>query len=572
MVAKSTKKTVQKKNNTAEIAQLSREIKELKKLINKRTVILNTAQVELQKQEILKKEAQEAHRMCANRYALALEGVRDGLWDRDLITGKVYFSPRWKKIIGFEDDEFPNDYNALIKRIHPEDLKRVQDTVQRHFRGETNVYLCEFRIKHKNSSYCWVLARGASRRDNSGKVIQFAGSHTDITQEKKLEDEMLKTQKLESVGLLAGGVAHDFNNLLTAIVGNISVAKECISEQDEVFEMLTAAEKATFRARDLTKQLLTLSKGGAPTKQATSIAQLIRETARLALRGSNIKYRCYLPKKLWLAEVDEGQISQVLSNMAINAKHAMPEGGIVTIKAENIIIQEGRIRALRDGRYLKIIIKDRGCGISRENLKKIFEPYFTTKEFGSGLGLATSFSIIKKHQGHIEIESEPGAGTAVSLYLPASSAKKTAKKKEKPVKTEEKIGGKILIMDDDEMVSQAVGLVLKKTTNYETVFAKDGEEAIRLYKKANKGGAPFGAVIMDLTIPGGMGGKEAIEKLKTFDPDIKAIVCSGYSEDPVMSNYRKYGFCDMLAKPYHIRDMKKKLEKLISCDSICKKQ
>ena len=568
------KQTLQRNHNTAsdadETTQLNKETETLEKLLDERTAMLNAAQAELQRQEALRKGAQETHRTSANRYALILEGATDGLWDRDLVTGNIYFSPRWKKMLGFKDDEFPNNYSALIKRVHPDDLKRVQDTVQRHFRGETKVYLCEFRIRHKDGSYRWVLARGATRRDDNGKAIQFAGSHTDITNQRHMETELLKTQKLESIGLLAGGVAHDFNNLLTAIVGNISVAKECLSEHDDIFDMLAAAEKAAFRARDLTKQLLTLSKGGAPSKKTTSIARLIRETARLTLRGSNVNYRCHLPDKLWLAEIDEGQINQVISNLLINAKHAMPEEGIVTIKAENIIVFEDHFRSIKKGEYIQITIKDKGCGIPKENLHKIFEPYFTTKESGTGLGLATSFSIIKKHHGYIEFESEPGDGTTVQIYLPASKRKKTGQTKEKKAKAAAKGQGKLLIMDDDEMVSQAVGLVLEKTTDYKVVFAKDGAEAIRLYKKAKKAGSPFGALIMDLTIVGGMGGKEAIEKLKKYDPDVKAIVCSGYSEDPVMSDYRKYGFCDMLAKPYSIKEMNEKLEKLIISKKPCK--
>ncbi len=568
------KQALQRNHNTAsdadETTQLNKETETLEKLLDERTAMLNAGQAELQRQEALRKEAQETHRTSANRYALILEGATDGLWDRDLVTGNIYFSPRWKKMLGFKDDEFPNNYSALIKRVHPDDLKRVQDTVQRHFRGETKVYLCEFRIRHKDGSYRWVLARGATRRDGNGKAVQFAGSHTDITNQRHMETELLRTQKLESIGLLAGGVAHDFNNLLTAIVGNISVAKECLSEHDDIFDMLAAAEKATFRARDLTKQLLTLSKGGAPSKKTTSIARLIRETARLTLRGSNVNYRCHLPDKLWLAEIDEGQINQVISNLLINAKHAMPEEGIVTIKAENIIVFEDHFRSIKKGEYIKITIKDKGCGIPKENLHKIFEPYFTTKESGTGLGLATSFSIIKKHHGYIEFESEPGDGTTVQIYLPASKRKKTGQTKEKKAKAAAKGQGKLLIMDDDEMVSQAVGLVLEKTTDYKVVFAKDGAEAIRLYKKAKKAGSPFAAVIMDLTIVGGMGGKEAIEKLKKYDPEVKAIVCSGYSEDPVMSDHRKYGFCDMLAKPYSIKEMNEKLEKLIISKKPCK--
>lgn len=568
------KRSVQRNHSTAsdadETIQLNKEIEALEKLVDERTAMLNTAQAELQRQEVLRKEAQEAHKTSANRYALILEGATDGLWDRDLVTGNIYFSPRWKKMLGFKDYEFPNNYSAFTERVHPDDLKRVQDTVQRHFRGETKVYLCEFRIRHKDGSYHWVLARGATRKNENGKAIQFAGSHTDITNQRHMETELLKTQKLESIGLLAGGVAHDFNNLLTVIVGNISVAKECLNQHDDIFDMLAAAEKATFRARDLTKQLLTLSKGGAPSKKPTSIDRLIRETARLTLRGSNVNYRCHLPDKLWLAEIDEGQINQVINNLLINAKHAMPEEGIVIINAENIIVLEDHFKSIKKGEYIKITIKDKGCGIPKENLHKIFEPYFTTKESGTGLGLATSLSIIKKHHGYIEFESELGDGTTVQIYLPALKHKKTVQTKEKKTKAAAKGQGKLLIMDDDEMVSQALGLVLKKTTDYEVVFAKDGVEAIRLYKKAKKSSSPFAAVIMDLTIAGGMGGKEAIEKLKKYDPGVKAIVCSGYSEDPVMSNYRKYGFCDMLAKPYSIKEMNEKLEKLIISKKPCK--
>jgi CheY-like chemotaxis protein/anti-sigma regulatory factor (Ser/Thr protein kinase) len=376
-----------------------------------------------------------------------------------------------------------------------------------------------------------------------------------------MEEELLRTEKLESIGILAGGIAHDFNNLLTAILGNISLVRLCVDPEDDIYERMVEAEEASLRAKDLTQQLLTFSKGGAPVKKIVSISELVRESAIFALRGSDVKCDFSVPDDLWAVEVDEGQISQAIQNLIINADQAMPEGGTIHASCKNVTICEDDIKILKDGRYVMISIKDHGVGIPEENLEKIFDPYFTTKERGSGLGLATTYSIIKKNGGHITVESEVGVETTFHIYLPAS--KKRPIKKEKRGKRADIIKGKILVMDDEEMVRLVARTMLKRI-GYEVESANDGAEAIELYKKAKELGQPFDAVIMDLTVPGGMGGKEAIKKILDVDPEVKAIVSSGYFNDPVMADFKRYGFCGVVAKPYTIRELSEVLSALMN--------
>ena len=388
--------------------------------------------------------------------------------------------------------------------------------------------------------------------DARGEVARVAFFSYDITEKRRMEEELLRTEKLESIGILAGGIAHDFNNILTAIVGNIGLAKMCITPEDKIYEMLVDAEKASLRARELTRQLLTFSRGGAPIKEATSIIELIRDSATFVLRGSNVRCGFSSPTDLWTVDADQGQMSQVIQNLVINADQAMPEGGIIQIRAENVPVSAEHGLPLESGKYVKICVADEGIGISEEHLQRMFEPYFTTKQKGSGLGLATAYSIIRRHDGHICVESELGSGTTFYIYLPASE-------KEVPVqkaKAEQPLTGKgrILVMDDEEIVRDVAGSVLTRS-GYEVEFAREGAEAIELYRQAQELGEPFAAVIMDLTIPGGMGGKEAARELLTIDPKAKVIVSSGYSTDPVMAEFRKYGFSGVVAKPYRIRQL-----------------
>jgi PAS domain S-box-containing protein len=383
-----------------------------------------------------------------------------------------------------------------------------------------------------------------------GRVLSFR----DITERKRMEAEHLKNEKLESLGLLAGGIAHDFNNILTAIVGNISLARVSGDDHESISNLLDEAEKASLRARGLANQLLTFAKGGAPNKKSDSISDILKESSEFVLRGSNVRVNSVIAEDLWLVDIDEGQISQVIQNLVINAQQAMPKGGIIEIRAENIKIAPGQKREsfIKDGAYIEIRIKDNGMGIPAVNLQKIFDPYFTTKKQGNGLGLSISYSIIKRHSGYLTVSSEPGRYTTFSIYLPASINNVLAMRE--VVKSPVYGKGRVLIMDDEEAVLD-VGRKTLKHLGYDVVHAIDGGEALEMFRKAKESGQPFDLVILDLTVRGGMGGKETIKKMLELDPDVKGLVSSGYSDSLIMSEFEKYGFIGMVAKPYKIEEI-----------------
>ncbi len=387
----------------------------------------------------------------------------------------------------------------------------------------------------------------------------------DITDKKLLEEELSKAEKLESIGVLAGGIAHDFNNILTAILGNISLAKMDTIPDSDINTRLIDAEKASERAQYLTRQLLTFSKGGAPIKKTISIRNLIKESARFALHGSNVKGLYDIPNDLSAVDADAGQISQVINNLIINANQAMPDGGTITISAKNVDIKQPNPTPLKEDQYVKIAISDEGTGIPEVHLSRIFDPYFTTKQKGSGLGLATTYSIIKNHDGHIEVESKQGEGTTFTIHLPVSN-----KPEEIEIEEDDIIaagGGKILIMDDEDAIRMVTGVALTKS-GYKVEFAINGEEAVEKYKLSFEEGHPFDLIFMDLTIPGGMGGQEALEKIKEIDPNARAIVSSGYSNNPVMSEHEKYGFCGVIAKPYKAENLNRIVYQILHGDKI----
>ncbi len=383
---------------------------------------------------------------------------------------------------------------------------------------------------------------------SGGRILGFWWLKRDISEKKRTEEEILRSQKLESLGILAGGIAHDFNNLLTAVLGNISLTKNHIEPNGKAGEKLEAAAKATSHAQQLTRQLLTFSKGGKPITKLASVSELLREWAGFVLRGSSVALDIDIPDDLWNAVMDEGQIGQVVNNLILNASQAMPNGGVVSVSAENTVLSDGDIPSLPAGMYVKVVVSDTGEGIPEEMQRQVFDPYFTTKTEGAGLGLATSYSIIRKHGGLLTLASEPGKGTSVTFHLPASLDVLSEEGALRPALS--RGAGRILVMDDEECIRDMLGELLQ-SLGYSAEFAEDGERALEVYAHARDEGRPFDAVIMDLTIPGGMGGREAIRRLKAVDPDIKAIVSSGYSNDPVMADFTAFGFSGILPKPYN---------------------
>ncbi len=465
------------------------------------------------------------------------------------------------RLTGYSEEE------ALTMSMADVVAPDYMDTMRTHFedslRGESQSY--EAAIQTKDGKRIDVHITGTPIVIG-GDIVGVYGIAEDISVRKRMEEEQQRVAKLESVGLLAGGIAHDFNNILTAILGNINLARMEAAPGSELQNSLQKAEKASLRAKDLTVQLLTFAKGGAPVKTLASISELLKDTISFALRGSNVKCQFSLPDDLWQAEIDAGQVSQVVHNLVINAQQAMPTGGSIELRAENIALSEtrslGRGLPIKAGNYIRIAVADHGSGIPAEHLARIFDPYFTTKQKGSGLGLATSFSIARNHGGHLSVESELGAGSTFYLYLPASmqtSSPKQAKKEQvKPAGQ-----ARILVMDDEEDIREVAGRMLKHIGYEDIEFATDGAEAIKLYKAAMKSGHPFSAVILDLTIPGGMGGKETVQNLLKIDPGVKAIVSSGYADESAMAEYRGYGFSGMAAKPYTFDKLRQALFELM---------
>ena len=391
----------------------------------------------------------------------------------------------------------------------------------------------------------------------------------DITNQKKAEDELFKSEKLESISLLAGGIAHDLNNMLTAILGNISILRIELGESHQHSAKLVAAEKASLQARLLTQQLLTFSKGGAPALEVTTISEMVEECAQFILRGSKVKCSIEKEDDLWPVDADKGQISQVVNNLIINANQAMPDGGDIRIRMRNLQVRHAEVPALKLGDYICIEVGDEGIGISPHNLKKIFDPYFTTKTKGNGLGLASSYSIIKMHRGTITADSSIGKGSIFKVYLPKSmqiapAANPFEAEKEEPASEGIHRGkGRILVMDDMEAMMVVAGEILT-VLGYDVEYSTNGNEAIKSYKTAKDAGDPFDACVFDLTVPGGVGGEEAANILIDYDPNLVAIASSGYTTSDVMSDYKNSAFKAVLPKPYRIKEMSDVLHELLN--------
>ena len=513
-------------------------------------------------------ESREARELLATekeRLAVTLRSIGDGVISTDILGRVVLINRAAEELTGWAGREaLGRPVEDIFCTLDEKTLESSESLVKKvletggFYAKEENVILVA-----RDGERRYISNSGAPLRDSESGTIGVVLVFRDVTEKRKMEEDLLRTLKLDSLGTLAGGLAHDFNNILTAVLGNINLAAVLVSPDSKALPRLVEAEKATLRAKELTQQLLTFSKGGAPVRRTASIGDLLRESAEFALAGSNVRCEFCIQRDIWPAEVDVAQIGQVIHHLVVNASEAMPHGGIVRISADNARRDSGLPAALNPGNYVKISVEDSGMGISVEIAHKIFDPYFTTKERGTGLGLATSYSIVTKHDGLITVESVFGTGTTFTVYLPAFEGAVTMENGSKggPVAAK----GRILVMDDEEIVKEIIGEMLAHL-GYEVEFAGDGEEAIELYRNALDSRARFDAVVMDLTIPGAMGGKEAIRKLQEMDSNVKAVVSSGYSNDPVMSHFREFGFSGVITKPFRIQELSEVMTDLFGGD------
>jgi len=508
-------------------------------------ILINHASIVIDTLMVLDKVSEEREQL-----ADTLGSIGDGVIATDLQGRITLMNKVAENLTGWRLHETRGHYlNEVFCVVNEQTRKPIQDTLQATLERD---YLpgpaYHILLVNRDGTSRPIVKSGTPIKDSRGRNIGTVIIFKDISDLRRLEQEFLKVQKLESLGVMAGGLAHDFNNLLNGILGNINLVQMRVPLDDAAARSLNLAEQSIDKAKDLTQKFLTFSSGGDPFKRKAVISHLLRDVVDLALIGSNVRCEFNLPDHLWLVEVDHEQMRQVLYNIVENAKEAMPRGGAVQISAENFIADETHLEAgpkIPEGKYVIIRVADHGVGIEQENLHTIFDG-----DRGMGLGLTIVHSVIRKHGGDIRVESRPGEGTNIHIYLPAIEEQTAVIQPSEPDDSP-KVKKRVLFMDDEELLRDLAMQTLK-ALGYEASMAKNGEEAVLLYAEAMEKGQPFGAVVLDLTVPGGMGGKEALQKLKEIDPDVQAIVSSGYASDPIMSTYKNFGFVNALPKPYNI--------------------
>ena len=464
------------------------------------------------------------------------------------------------------------EQNSLIGKTDF-DFYRQKELAEKYFRDEQDRVFGQGKdfqheepvINQRTEEALTLSSIKVPLRKHDGRIVGLLGLGIDVTKKKIYEEEVQKMHKLEYLGKLAGGIAHDMNNLLAGIFGHIDLAKRFITDGDhtQAVDCLDTAQNGYERARELTARFLTFSKGGTPVKKTISIDDFVRQSVDFISTGSNVRVNYNFDGSIYPVDIDEGQMNQVINNIIINAQQAMEDGGTINIRIKNVSSGGREVpEIIKKGEYVKISIRDEGKGIPSENLPRIFDPGFTTKKEGNGIGLATCYSIVKRHEGYIFANSKIDKGTTMDIYLKASARKSKTAKPGRLERITEIAGGKILIMDDDAMVSESVKRILSQS-GFECAAVESGEEALKAYKKAKEAGKPFDVVIMDLTIPGGMGGKDAIKELLRYDPHAKAIVYSGYSEDPVISDFSHYGFRAAMQKPFVFETLTSTIDQIV---------
>ncbi len=501
--------------------------------------------------------------------AVTLRSIGDGVITTDTAGQIILINQVAEQLTGWQQEEVAGrSIIDIFRLIDAHDGTPRENPVTRVLALSRIVTMANNTILiAKDGTEYNIADSGAPIYGQNNKIIGVVLVFRDVTAKNKLDAEMMKNEKLGSLGILAGGIAHDFNNILMAIMGNLSLSRHLLDSHDEVYPLIKAAEKAAIRAKDLAQQLLTFSQGGNPVKQTTTIGEIIQESADFALHGSRIKCQYLIPDDLWLVHIDKDQMSQVIQSLIINARQAMDNSGSISISCENITDPAAEnFPSLAAGRkYIKISTTDSGSGIPAKSIAKIFDPYFTTKEMGNGLGLAITNSIIAKHEGFIWAASS-AEETVFTIYLPVAESENNGQPgvaSPLPCYPDATARGRIMVMDDEEMIRQVAHTMLR-LLGYQVVLAADGRTALKLYLEASQTDAPIDAMIMDLTVPGGMGGKETAAEILRLDPAAKILVSSGYSNDPIITSYRQYGFCGLLIKPYKIQDLHKALAAIMT--------
>jgi PAS domain S-box-containing protein len=507
-----------------------------------------------------KKRAAQLLAAEQERLAVTLRSIGDGVITTDTDGKVVLLNKAAENLTGWSnEDARGRNASEIFNIINEKTGEQCRNPVDRVLdRGQTVGLSQNIALISKDGVQKSIADSGAPIRDRESRIIGVVLVFRDITNEKKIEEELLKIRKLESVGILAGGIAHDFNNILSAILGNLELASHLVGEYHKISPLLANAQKASSRAAKLTQQLLTFAKGGEPVKETTSLPQLIKDSADFVLRGSPVSCSYDFPYDLHQVDVDTGQLSQVIQNIVINARQSMPEGGSIKISCANVLNGVAEtILCMHAGSFVKVVIQDKGTGIPATIIDKIFDPYFSTKQLGNGLGLAICHSIISKHDGHITVQSTPGRGTDFTIYLPASDGTgTTAGDNTTNTHPSPSEPARVMVMDDDAMLRDIAGSQLKHL-GHKVVVVPDGDTAIERYKELLNTEKHIDIIIMDLTIPGGMGGKEAVQHILGINPDAQVIVASGYSNDPVMADCKKYGFSASVAKPFDLKELEK---------------
>lgn len=520
-------------------------------------------------------EELEKNRAGLEYYKSLVEGTSDWIWEVDANWVYTYVSPNVADLLGREPLSVIGKKFFLF--MSEDEGRRVADILEELRAKELPITRLANINLHKDGRSVTLETSAVPIFDISDKLCGYRGVSRDITPEDKSDEarggkaeetetaaNALRSQRLESLGVLAGGIAHDFNNYLTGILGNISLAKYAMKKNDldKAANRLTEAEKAIEMSQGLTRQLLTFSKGATTSEKDTiAVGGVIRKAAEFALSGSKARCRYAIAPELWLVDADEGQIGQVINNIVLNADQSMPEGGVIKLTAENVILEQGNPDGIDSGRYVRISIEDSGCGIPEDSVKSVFEPYFTTKGKGSGLGLATALAIINNHRGFITLKSTLGGGSTFCIFIPPSGNLKAGDYKDADMTAPG--SAKVLVMDDEEIIRDVLNEIFT-TLGYSVEFAYDGAGALELYSAAMAAGKPFDLVVMDLTVPGGMGGREAVTRLLTIDSNAKVIVSSGYSGDAIMTNFRDYGFRGVVSKPYRIGDVSRVVKSVLA--------